>query len=300
MSAQDSERMIPGILAEISEGARQFVEGDRAFVQRTIHRTAVVDMDGTNVSIEQSKAISPDDMKLVQASGALALATTDWFNDVEWLQEPWRQEIGWRDLRLDAIYPLDYFDEKPTSGSFIESEKGRLWVDQYGSIDGFGSNGEINIFVPRFVAPDSRTITQLRYPDDPNALEKYNARYKQYMDDMNTADTTIAYYRAWDCVFSHERDKTSRVLGGLSFAGIGVNEVLRQGSPSVEDEENCARILLHYEPEQNGYVSRDIIITGDEAITEPYWDGEEDREPASEELLAVALELVREANATRA
>lgn len=286
------------VLQEISAEAKRLLNAERTDIQRTMYRAAAVDMDGAEINIEQSKHVSPEEMELVRAGGAAALATTEWFNDVEWLQQPRKERMDWQDLQLDATYPLDYFDERPIVGSFIENESGRHWQDQYGSIDGFGNDGKINIYIPRFVSPGSHTITTLRYPEDPTAMEAYNARYRLYMDDLDAADASICYYRAWDRVFSRDRTKTPLVIGGLSLAGIGINEVLHPGAPTTEEVLNGTRVVLHYESNPDGYVGRDVTIIGEEAITEPYWDGEHDRQPASQDLLETVLELIKKEKAS--
>lgn len=196
-----------------------------------------------------------------------------------------------RKLSLDATYPMDYFVEKPTSGTFQDNK----WLDQYGAISGFGSEGRINLWALDFVAPDSRVVTRVHYPEDPTALDQYNARYQQYLRNLSQATPTIGYYRCWDRALSDIADNTSLVLGGMTLAGLGLNEVLVPGSPKTEDQVDFVRLLFHYDPEQNGYVGRDLTISKDsEARTEPYWDGEDDEEPASDELLKTALELLRD------
>lgn len=276
---------------EIAAEAKQFLDDAATGVERSLRRSTVVD---PGIEIEQMKFIRPDEMALVRAKGALAVGTTEWFNDVEWLQHPRKDERSWRDLSLDAEYPLDYFVEKPTAGLFTEIDGKDYWADQYGAISGFGNGDTTNLYLLRFVTPGSRTITELRYPDDPTALDQYNARYQQYLQTLDETDPRLTYYRGWSHAFSHHRGNAPLVLGGLSLAGIGVSEVLRQGSAAEEDY-NCTRILLHHEPKQGDYVGRNVFIVGDEAITEPYWDGEDDREPASEELLETTLELVKRA-----
>lgn len=281
-----------GLTGEIAAEARQFLEESATYVERSIRRSTTVDLDGWDVDIEQTKYILPEEMALVRAQGALALASTEWFQDVGWRQHPGREARGWRDLHLEATYPLDYFVEQPRGGSYIGREDNMRWLDQYGAISGFGNGDVINLFLLRFVTLNSRTITELRYPDDPTALDQYNERYRQYMQTLDDVDPMISYYRGWG---SHNRDKAPLIIGGYTLAGIGINEVLHRGSAPVEDNVDGTRVVLHYEPEQDGYVSRDVTIVGDEAMTEPYWDGEDDREPASEELLETTLELVKRA-----
>lgn len=285
-----------GLVAEISAEANRFLDGERTDVQRSIYRSTVIDLDGSAIDIEQMKLIQPEEMALVRAKGALALATTEWFNDIEWLEQPRKEFIGWRGLSLNATYPLDYFAEPPGGGLYVERKNEECWQDQYGAISGFGNGNGIDIYVPRFVDPDSRTITELEYPTDPTAMEQYNARYRQYMLTLNETDSKITYYRGWDYAFSNDREKAPLVLAGLSLAGLGVNEVLHSGAPAAEDEANCTRIVLHHEPKQGDYVGRDVIIVGDEATTAPYWDGEDDTEPASERLLETTLELLKQAS----
>jgi hypothetical protein len=278
------------IMAEIGSEVKRFLNGERDDIYRQLSRSAIISAYGSEIEIEQDKILSPEDTKLVQAKGPETLTSPDWFNDVEWMRQP-GEPASYRRLSLDAAYPTEYFKEAPTAGTF----SGDKWLDKYGSISGFGSDGKVEVWRLDFVAPGSRVVTHLRHPDDPTAIDQYNARYQQYLKTLTEADPTTSYYRSWDRRFSPDANKASSVLGGMSLAGFGIDEIVKRGSQKSEKSLKCVRLLLHYEPEQNGYVGRDIFIDDDsEAITEPYWDGEDAREKASEKLLSTALALVRD------
>lgn len=282
------------ILAAISSEVQTFLDSDRVQAQRDLSRTAIIQSGGVDIEIAQHKYLAPDDLARLRVEGPEALATTAWFNDVDMKQTPDDRGMPYRQLNLDARYPMAYFDEAPTTGHFIDDD----WQDQYGSISGFGSAEEINTWLLEFVAQDGRDVTRLRYPEDPTAIDQYNARFRQYLETLDQADPTISYYRGWDHCFSDLEDKTGTILGGMSLAGMGLNDVIRQGTGRTEDTSRFTRLLFHFHPEQGEYVGRDIIITDDrKAVTEPYWDGEDELEPASDELLETALQLVKKLNA---
>lgn len=276
---------------QIRAEVKSFLDSERSDVVRSLSRTAVFNSYGSEITIDQTKYLNSEDIQRIRVDGPDAYMTADWFNDVEWIQQLDEQRPYGRQLSLDATYPMDYFVEKPTSGTF----QGDKWLDQYGAISGFGSEGRINLWVLDFVTPDSRAVTSLHYPEDPTALDQYNARYQQYLRNLSEAIPTIGYYRGWDRAFSDIASKTSLVRGSMTLAGLGINEILAQGSPETEDQAEFVRLLFHYDPEQNGYVGRDLTIDSEGvARTEPYWDGEDEEESASDELLKIALELLRD------
>lgn len=283
------------LLREINTEAQRFLDGDRTDIQHSMHRTVAFDFEASTINIEQTKFISPEDMKTVRSFGATALATTEWFNDVEWLQQPRREQRSWRALHLEASFPLLYFDEKPRGGLFTSEGDGRRWIDQYGSVNGSSDGNGNYSYRLQFVSPDTNTITKLRHPEDRVAFDTYNARYRRYMDDLDSSNASISYYRAWDKPFAIEPLIKEFALGGLSLLGMSVNQVLHQGSSNPEQETDTTRVVLTYESGNDGYIGRDVIIVGDEAVTEPFWDGEDDIEPASTELLETTLELLRNA-----
>lgn len=278
------------MLTEIATDVKRFLDSNRTEkIYREISRTAIVSTTKVDIKISQSKMISKEEVEFVRTSGAKALATPKWFNDVEWIQQLDGHPPLGRNLRLNVIYPPNYLDELPNHGAYIGN--GKQWLDQYGSIIGFGDRNKIDRWMPQFVAPGEHTVTTLRYPDDPTALDAYNARYRQYLDDLSTENPTIDYYRAWE----RANKKTNLVIGGLSLAGFGAYEVLQRGSSESEDQVDNTIVLLNYQKKKKGYIGRDIIITENGAVTEPFWDGEDDKEPASEALLAVTLKLVQDA-----
>jgi len=279
------------ILTEITAEAKKLLDKDRAGIYREMCRVAIVSIDQADIEIGQYKLVDTREAELVQANGAMSLATPEWFNNVNWLQDIDNARNSRRDLRLDVTYPLEFFDEKPLAGGFRDGR----WLEQYGSIDGFGNGGTINTWVLRFADPAIRSVRQLRYPEDPTALEVYNERFRQYLESLDRGNPTISYYRALDLGLESKKDRTSLVLGGLSLVGLGDYEVLHRGSSPEEDLVDSTRIILHSESEQNGYVGRDVMISPEGAYTEPLWDGEDERARASDELLETTLELLRDA-----
>ncbi|MEO5499318.1 MAG: hypothetical protein ABIR46_02370 [Candidatus Saccharimonadales bacterium] len=279
------------LIAELGSEVKQFLDRERTSIFRQMSRTAIVTVYGFEVDIEQTKVVSPDDLRIVQNNGPKTLATPEWFNDVNWMQKPVDSREFNGELNLEAMYPMEYFEERPVSGLF----KGDRWLDQYGAISGFGSNGQTNLWMFEFVTPGSRTVTRLPYPSDLTAIDQYNARYQDYLRTINEGLPTISYYRGWDRQFSSTANKIGRVLGGMSLEGLSANEVLTQGSPASLEEIEATSLLFHYQPEQSEFVGRTVWIMNDgEATVEPYCDGEDDDGPASEELLEIALELVRD------
>ncbi len=279
------------ILNEISAEVKQFLDTERYYVHREMSRRAIITTDGVDIEIVQSKRISAEEMEVIRADGPAALATTEWFNDVEWMQQlpdnpPPRQR-----LILDALYPVEFFDEKPTSGLF----SGNRWLDQYRSYSGSGdSESSINNWVLEFVDTTDHTVRYLRYRDEPAALDIYNARYRQYLDQLDSADPTVSYNRGWERFSSRDRNKTPLILGQLSLGGFGAYDIVHLGESATEDEVNNTHIRLNHEDELDKYVGSSIDIAKGKAMVEPYWDGEDDIKPASEELLATTLKLVQD------
>lgn len=285
------------LLNDVRAEIKEALDKRKDDLYRDMSRTAIINTDGIDVEIIQNKFLSADEIDHVRVNSPAGLANREWFNNVEWIQQlPNDDNRIWDQLRLDARYPIDFFREKPTTGMF--DGDGR-WLDQYGGIDGFGSSHDaISTWSLSFVDTDSHSVQRLSYPSDPTAIETYNARYQQYLDQLDSADVTISHYRAWDHPLSRDEDeeKTPLTLGGLYLVGIGVNEILRQGESSVDSKVDSTRILLYSESEKQKYAGRDITIIGDEAITEPFWDGEKDRKQASKKLLTLTLKLIQDAN----
>lgn len=289
--------LLNDIRGEIKE-ALDKRKGDR---YREISRTAIINTDGVNVEISQSKFLSSEEIDQARANGPATIATQEWFNDVKWIQQLPNDDASiWEQLQLDARYPLEFFAEEPSSGTFSGSGSSRKWLDQYGGISGFGNRDAITTWVLSSVDTDSHTIRHLSYPSDPTALDAYNARYKQYLEQLDSADPTISHYRAWDHPLSRSEDeeRDPLTIGGMYLVGIGVNEVLHRGQSGAEDQVDGTRMLFYYdEGKKKKYAGRDITIVGDEAITEPFFYGSEKaRKPASEKLLTTALKLIKDAN----
>lgn len=82
----------------------------------------------------------------------------------------------------------------------------------------------------------------------------------------------------------------------MSLAGMGLNEVIVEGSSATDDQINAVRLRLRHEHEQDSYEDRTVVVfDSKKATTTLCWDGEADAGEASEELLSTALELVRHA-----
>lgn len=287
--------LLNDIRGEIKE-ALEKREGDR---YREMSRTAIVNTDGVGVEISQSKFLSEEEIDQARANGPASLVSREWFNDVRWMHTLPDDDSAWDQLRLDARYPLEFFAERPTNGTFSGDGSNLKWLDQYGSISGFGNRDAISTWSLSFVDTDSHTVRNLSYPSDPTALDAYNARYKQYLEQLDSADPTVSHYRAWDHPLSRneneERDPLT--IGGLYLVGIGVNEVLHHGQPGTEDAVDSTRMLFYKEGKNKKHVGRDITIIGDEAITEKFSISDKRiRKPASEKLLITALKLIKDAN----
>lgn len=283
------------LLNDIRAEIKEALDKRKDDLYRELSRTAIINTDGVDLEIIQYKFLSDTEIDHVRANGLTRLANKEWFNNVEWMQQlPNDDSRTWDQLRLDAMYPMEFFAEKPTTGTF--DGDGR-WLDQYGGISGFGSSHDaINTWSLSFVDTDSHAVQRLSYPSDPTAIDTYNARYRQYLGQLDSADVTISHYRAWDHPLSRDKERTPRTIGGLLLVGIGVNEVLRQGESSADSKVDSTRILLYTEGKKQKYVGRDVTIIGDEVITEPFWDGEKDRKPASKKLLTTTLKLIQDAN----
>lgn len=287
--------LLNDIRGEIKE-ALEKREGD---LYREISRTAIINTDGVGVEISQSKFLSEDEIDQARANGPASLVSREWFNDVKWIHTLPSDDPMWEQLRLDARYPLEFFAEKPTSGTFSGNGKDKKWLDQYGGISGFGNGDAVTTWVLSSVDTDSHTIRHLSHPNDPTALDAYNARYKQYLEQLDSADPTISHYRAWDHPLSRNEDKgrDPLTIGGMYLVGIGVNEVLHRGQSGADDQVDSTRMLFYYDEGKNTkYAGRDITIVGDEAITEPFPRDKKARKPASEKLLITALKLIKDAN----
>lgn len=282
------------LLNDIRAEIKEALDKRKDDLYRELSRTAIINTDGVDVEITQHKFLSADEIDHVRANGPTTIANREWFNSVEWIQQlPNNDKRTWDQLRLDASYPLDFFAEQPITGIF--DGEGR-WLDQYGSISGFGNRDAITTWSLSFVDTDNHAIQRLSYPSNPTAIDTYNARYRQYLAQLDSADATISHYRAWDHPLSRNEERTPRTIGGLLLVGIGVNEVLRQGESNADSEGDSTRILFYTEGKKQKYVGRDITIIDDEAITEPFWGGEKDRKPASKKLLTTALRLIQDAN----
>lgn len=283
------------VLAEISAEAKRITDGTWFYVQRSISRTAIAHTNGTDAIITQRKHITnPQDLLVVQGGGALELATNEWFNNVDWLQSIEKNDDFWSLLNLNATYPLDYFDEKPTPGLF----SGNCWLDQYTAITRYSDNNGANHLGLKFVATDTNRITRLCYPDDPTALIAYNSRYQKYLDFLNESNPTIGYYRGWDwdrAVLPKQGQAAIKSkLGGFILKGIGVNEVLQPGVPATQEDVNYTKIVLACEQKQKDIFAKYITIIDGKANTQDYRRGtERDAEPATDELINTVHNLVK-------
>ncbi len=278
------------LLNEIKTEVKDFLDNSRYGVYREISRTAIFNTDGVDIEVDQSKMIGSEELDVIRANGASSLATAEWFNDVEWIENLPNDYRSYRRLLVNARYPMEYFDEEPKYGMF----SGGRWLDQYGAVSGYGSRDEISSWSLQFVDPDSRSVKNLQYPKDSDALDQYNARYKQYLEQLDSADSTVAYYQGFERGHSKLADKKGRTLGGLSLGGVGVFEVLHKSESATDDIVDVTRVRLNHRGRLRKYSGRSIEITGDEAMTEPYFDGEDDRKVASEKLLVKTLKLVKD------
>ena len=216
--------------------------------------------------------------------------------DVEWKQE--LKDDGrapnWRELHLDATYPMRFFSKKPDVG--VGHYRGKRWHEQYGSIDGFGNGDGINNWLLTYVDLGSRTVKALHYPDDASALERYNERYREYMRTLDLANPSISYYRGWDRSFRAQKDEPKRVSQGMSLSGLGLKEVVLRGSSVPEESESFTIINLYYEEPQGDIVGRRIDITDeDKATSEVFWTERRRVRRAGEGILRLTLELVQDA-----
>ncbi len=282
------------VLAEITSQVKGFLDGDRTDVERTLIRSTTIESSGANYSIEQSRFLNDQDTQIVRAKGALALASTVWFNDVDFIRSP-GEDYNPRRLILEATYPVSYFDERPASGHFISEsdEPEGSWAYQYGSLSGFGTAEKITDWEFSFVAPEARSITYLRYPQDTDSLHTYNERYKQYLKALDDSDPTLLYRRAWDRSFSSEKQSSPLVIGGLSLAGLSLDDTIKQGSVPLESPIRSTELLLRYDPPQNGNTLKLIGIAEGETFAQDFWDGGNNSVEVSNKVLGTALKLVQ-------
>lgn len=280
------------VLGEIcSEAERVMAAGEYSAMSQNISRTAISHAFGSKIETKQTKMLAQEDMERLKIEDPSTLATPAWFHNAEWLSHPGERPNLFNIFWIEARYPMPYFEEEPKVGSFI----GNDWHDQYGSISGFGSHDKISLWTPEFVAPGERFVTRLRFPDDPTAMERYNARYRQYLQVLDEAETTVSYHRAWD-----QKKDDATVIGGMSLYGVGINRVLVQGSPEVEDEVNATALHFHLVPKTDGHVGRILTIIGEEATTEDYFDEDgEAVDEASDGILEAALQLIRVAGRSK-
>lgn len=287
------------LMAEIQNEAKQFLDSELTYVQRDLSRKAIVYAGNSEISITQTKFVTATSAEDLKAETLQPLATPEWFSDVDFMKHPSNKQLTWdNQLNLSAEYPLGYFDKRPTNGTF----HGDAWLDQYGSISGFGpSNGKINTWDLSHASLDEPKITQLWYPEEPDAIEQYNEHYRRYLELLNKQENpTVHYYQGWERQFSQYAKMDQLVYGKMSLGGIGVRETLRHSATETPSKATITRLRFQYDPKKHGQVGRILRISGDsEATTETYWK-EKGEKQASQRLLRTALELLQDARQTQA
>lgn len=279
------------VIAALRSGVDIFLDGRRNDVQHSLNRMMTMQAFGTEVEISQHKIVPQDEVDRLFTEGPEAFATREWFNDVRWIEGFGHKYSDIGRLLINATYPMKYFEVPPKYGSF----SGDKWLDQYGRVTGYSSGKKTTDWELRFVAPGSRAITYLSHPEDPTALERYNARYKQYLETLNEADATISYGRVWERDFPRKPRRHNAVIGGMSLLTAVTHKIIKEGSQPSEDYVDYFGVSLDVKTDKKQPITRQIrAFDDDEALTRELWDKIEP-EVASGELLETALVLVQKA-----
>jgi hypothetical protein len=272
-------------MSERADNLRQTIQELTDNTEQTLHhfyRSTVIDINGYDISLDQSRQIDDDaSRQKIKEIGARAFATTEWFNDINFLKGGDHEEYDVFDpksLWLDALYPLDFFDERPRTGSF----SGGQWHDQY-----YASTGLDDTNWYSYVDPKTGVIERLN-TNDISGIQAYNDVYKYYLRRLDE-DPTIDHSQTRDL----EQDKPKIIGGKILYATLLTNR-LQEGSAPTERRinlKNAASVWLWGDNKQYRINTYDDAPATVEVIKLDVIKNHKTK-AANEELLDEALQLL--------
>lgn len=284
-------------MATINEEIREYADRIVQNTEKPFHymdRSALIDIDGFDVELLQTKLLSLEEVAQMRKVGAQAFATPDWFGDVVFRQTI-EEEIGGGQLNLEASYPLNFLDVRPRSGRFSD----KTWVETYGTKNGFGDgvDGDM-VWTTSFVTEGAHTLTHLNSRDNPDMQSLINQRFQTYLDSLDGADVNVTYLRGWDDIFTPPEERRQIILGGLSLFGVTIYDQVKPGADGrrreLDDYTDVVALNLHRESTSKRAKGYTLLVPFEgEPKAMKLW-GEKIR-PASDELLETSLDLLKDA-----
>lgn len=280
-------------MSELSHDVRQAAKELTENSDETMHyfrRKAIIDLDGHNVSLSQSKDIYDDESaSALKRVGARTFASAEWFNDITFHDGQDNQSYDTFDpkaLWLNALYPLDYFPVPPQSGHFSEYRGERRWHDSYNDKTG---NGEKSWYT--FVNPENGEIETVE-TNDPAGVQHHNDIFKYYLRRLD--ENGIVEHAQ-----TREFDTTRRKhVGGKALYATMIKETLDTVEPLVSTDSFGERdaISVWLQAKRRQYR---IHTHEDDAASVEIVDlstiKDHVEEPASDQLLQETLDLLNRA-----
>lgn len=252
------------------------------------YRRKIIDINGHDIELRQSKvARSAEDQAKIKQIGARAFATTQWFDDVRFVEAGEREGYDVfeeKSLWLDALYPLDFFVERPRAGMF--SGDGR-WKDQYLASESFGDTTYYN-----YVDPKTGVIEHLK-AQDPRGATPYNDVFRYYLHQLDE-DSSIEHSQSRG--YEDENGNTLPItLGRKGLYATFLSHPLQNSisSPSLDTKETASVWLETKKRQYRLHTYEDAPAMVESVKFGSFKDYPE--KEASEEFLVEALALLNKA-----